>query len=315
MNKRFKITDFAKCTYYSPYDFGALHSYCQFPTDFITRKDLFGGITSDAKILYCWLRNRLQISIKNERFLDENGYFIIVPQKEIASTFDVSERTVRNWMDSLKSIGLIRMENQYLGKPAKIYIGNIEKIVSLSSKTVEENLPDDDYFDAISEDTDSENDADSMKMNSARHGTPLPSCTKSGCRSYSDKERMIKKYIKKELYKKKDGKEIPSDECVIDAKPKRKNFIKPSVEEIKNYADEKGYYNFDAERFYDYYEANGWHCGKSPMKDWKAAMRNWARNNSKWKNNYGSRYVDEDERESKETLHRQIAELEKAGYL
>lgn len=51
------------------------------------------------------------------------------------------------------------------------------------------------------------------------------------------------------------------------------------------------------------------------MKDWKAAVRNWMRNNSKWKNDYNSRYVDEDERESKETLHRQIAELEKAGYL
>lgn len=315
MNKRFKITDFAKCANYSPYDFGALHSYWQFPTAFITRKDLFGSITSDAKILYCWLRNRLQISIKNERFLDENGYFIVVPQKEIASTFDVSERTVRNWMDSLKSIGLIRMENQYLGKPAKIYIGNIEKMVSLSAKTVDENLPDEDYFDTVSEDADSENDADSMKINSARCGTPFPPCAESSRRSYSDKERMIKKYTKKELYKKKGGTEIPSSECLTDTKPKKKNFVKPSIDEIKTYADEKGYYNFDAERFYDYYEANGWHCGKSPMKDWKAAVRNWMRNNSKWKNDYNSRYVDEDERESKETLHRQIAELEKAGYL
>lgn len=128
MNKRFKIADFAKCTNYSPYDFGDLHSYFQFPEDFIIRKDLFGGISSDAKILYCWLRDRLQNSIENEKFLDESGYFIVVSQKEIASTFDVSERTVRNWMDSLKSIGLIHTENQYLGKPAKIYVRNIEKL-------------------------------------------------------------------------------------------------------------------------------------------------------------------------------------------
>lgn len=128
MNKRFKKTDFAKCANYSPYDFGALHSYWQFPTAFITRKDLFGSITSDAKILYCWLRDRLLNSIENEKFLDENGYFIVVSQRKIASIFGVSQRTVRNWMDSLKSIGLIRTENQYLGKPAKIYIGNIEKL-------------------------------------------------------------------------------------------------------------------------------------------------------------------------------------------
>jgi hypothetical protein len=128
MTERLEITDFAKRANYSPYDFGALHSYLQFPTDFITRKDLFGKISSDAKILYCWLRSRLQNSIENEKFLDENGYFIVVSQREIARIFGISERTVRNWMDSLKSIGLIRTENQYLGKPAKIYIGNIEKL-------------------------------------------------------------------------------------------------------------------------------------------------------------------------------------------
>ena len=33
----------------------------------------------------------------------------------------------------------------------------------------------------------------------------------------------------------------------------------------------------DAERFVDYYTANGWKVGKNPMKDWKAAVRNWER--------------------------------------
>lgn len=128
MNKRLKITDFANCDNYSPYDSGALYSYLQFPIDFIVRKDLFGGITSDAKILYCWLRSRLLNSIGNERLLDENGYFIVVSQKEIADTFDVSERTARSWMNSLKSIRLIQTENQYFGKPAKIYVRDIEKL-------------------------------------------------------------------------------------------------------------------------------------------------------------------------------------------
>ena len=27
----------------------------------------------------------------------------------------------------------------------------------------------------------------------------------------------------------------------------------------------------------DYYAANGWLLGKRPMRDWKAAARNWAR--------------------------------------
>ena len=34
----------------------------------------------------------------------------------------------------------------------------------------------------------------------------------------------------------------------------------------------------EAARFYDHYESNGWKVGKNPMKDWKATIRNWERN-------------------------------------
>ncbi len=30
--------------------------------------------------------------------------------------------------------------------------------------------------------------------------------------------------------------------------------------------------------FFDYYEANGWYIGKQPIRNWKAALRAWARN-------------------------------------
>lgn len=42
-----------------------------------------------------------------------------------------------------------------------------------------------------------------------------------------------------------------------------------------SYCLERGY-AVDAERFFDYYESKGWVVGKAPMKDWKAAVRNWA---------------------------------------
>ena len=57
-----------------------------------------------------------------------------------------------------------------------------------------------------------------------------------------------------------------------------KRFTPPTVEEVEDYINEKGY-NIDAHKFIDYYTANGWRVGKSPMKDWKAAVRNWSRNN------------------------------------
>lgn len=58
---------------------------------------------------------------------------------------------------------------------------------------------------------------------------------------------------------------------------KRKVFIKPTIEKISAYCKENGY-QVDAERFFFYYESKGWLVGKSPMKDWKAAVRTWASN-------------------------------------
>ena len=54
-------------------------------------------------------------------------------------------------------------------------------------------------------------------------------------------------------------------------------FIKPTVEEVRAYCQERNN-SVDAERFVDYYEANGWKVGKNPMKDWKATVRNWEKN-------------------------------------
>lgn len=57
-------------------------------------------------------------------------------------------------------------------------------------------------------------------------------------------------------------------------------FQKPSIEEIKAYCKERNN-GIDAERFFDYYEANGWKVGKNTMKDWKACVRTWERNQKK----------------------------------
>ncbi len=54
-------------------------------------------------------------------------------------------------------------------------------------------------------------------------------------------------------------------------------FRKPSIDDIIAYCGENDF-KVDAHRFYDYYESNGWRVGKTPMKDWKAAIRNWVRN-------------------------------------
>ena len=61
-------------------------------------------------------------------------------------------------------------------------------------------------------------------------------------------------------------------------KSTRKVFVKPTLIEIQSYVDEHNL-QIDHERFFDYYEGNGWKVGKNPMKDWKATARNWSRRN------------------------------------
>jgi hypothetical protein len=58
-----------------------------------------------------------------------------------------------------------------------------------------------------------------------------------------------------------------------------KRFAAPCVKDVFNYMNEKGVNNlFEAEKFHNYYSSNGWMVGKSKMKDWRAAIRNWIKN-------------------------------------
>lgn len=62
-------------------------------------------------------------------------------------------------------------------------------------------------------------------------------------------------------------------------------FRAPSPAEVSEYAQQYAatknldlrVIDFDPEYFCDYYESNGWHVGKQPMKDWKATVRRWLR--------------------------------------
>ena len=84
-----------------------------------------------------------------------------------------------------------------------------------------------------------------------------------------------------------------------------KRFIHPSVEEVRAYCTERNN-NINPEYFVDYYNSNGWKVGSSSMKDWKATVRNWERNDkSKGKqqnnqfmtNNYTTEDFEEFERQ------------------
>lgn len=69
-------------------------------------------------------------------------------------------------------------------------------------------------------------------------------------------------------------------------KPK-KEFIPPTLDEVKAYIKEKGYH-FDARTFIDFYKADDWHYGQNgnrrKMSNWKRSCATWE---GTWINNHG----------------------------
>ncbi len=60
-------------------------------------------------------------------------------------------------------------------------------------------------------------------------------------------------------------------------RPASSPFVIPTAEEVTAYASEIGY-PFNGSAWCDSYAQKGWMVGKSKMKDWQAAVRNWKAN-------------------------------------
>lgn len=106
------------------------------------------------------------------------------------------------------------------------------------------------------------------KQNEAKFSTPI----------YIDntllEELRGKPYIDIYIDKEKEKEIFPTG---IKKKKEKPPFSRPSRDDVAAYIREKGL-DVDPDRFCDHYDANGWKVGgKSAMKDWRAAVRNWAR--------------------------------------
>lgn len=75
------------------------------------------------------------------------------------------------------------------------------------------------------------------------------------------------------------GKESIDKDSIEDKAP-QKRFTKPTIEEVQAYCEERNN-GVDAQRWFDYYESNGWKVGRNPMRDWKASLRTWERKETK----------------------------------
>ena len=100
--------------------------YYRIPKLLITDKR-YNGISSDAKILYGVLLDRMSLSLKNKWIDEQNRVFIIYSIKEICEKLECSKDKamyVMAELDNSKGIGLIEKAKRGLGLPDIIYVKN-----------------------------------------------------------------------------------------------------------------------------------------------------------------------------------------------
>ena len=90
----------------------------------LIRDKQFRSLSSDAKILYGILLDRMTLSNKNGWLDEENRIYIIFTMQDIAEELYCSQRKAIQLMNDLAGIGLIERKRQGMGRPNLIYVKN-----------------------------------------------------------------------------------------------------------------------------------------------------------------------------------------------
>lgn len=103
-------------------------------------EERFKKLSSDAKILFGIMLDRMSLSVKNQWIDEENRVYIIFTLENVMEVFSCSERKASYLMkelDTKSGIGLIEKKRQGLGKPNLIYVKNF--LVKNNPTTMDKN--------------------------------------------------------------------------------------------------------------------------------------------------------------------------------
>ena len=183
----------------------------------------------------------------------------------IAIQLGISVNTVRTAKNLLAQLGLISFKAPQ--KKSKSLDGCT--LYSLSTVLNTDTVPDTDVdtdADTVP-DTDVDTDADTRdKLNKTKQENIESGCLSPPGENLEEQTRKVDKNDPpKKVVKKKEK---------SSAKKERKNFTPPSVDDVSAYCKENGY-TISPWKFVNYYTSNGWMVGRTKMKDWQAAVRNW----------------------------------------
>lgn len=102
----------------------------------LVKDERFKGLSSDAKLLYGLMLDRMSLSMKNGWLDDENRAYIIYAVENIMEDLGCSKPTcikIIRELDTENGIGLIEKKRRGLGKPDIIYVKNFSSVPEIEN--------------------------------------------------------------------------------------------------------------------------------------------------------------------------------------
>ena len=119
---------------------GELFSFFRIPKA-LFQEQRFQNLSTDAKILYGILLDRMSLSVRNEWFDKKGRVFIIFTIEDVKRTLRCADNKATRLLRELEEFGLIERKRRGQGKPCLVYVKNFS---SESSKESVKNRDNDD---------------------------------------------------------------------------------------------------------------------------------------------------------------------------
>ena len=109
-------------------------SFYRIPKALFTEPN-FRELSTDAKVLYGILLDRMSLSLKNQWLDAQNKVYIIFTVEEIMDALNcANQKATRLMVELEKQAGLIERKRQGLGRPNLIYVKNFAATINVENQ-------------------------------------------------------------------------------------------------------------------------------------------------------------------------------------
>ena len=262
-------------------------SFYRIPKELFTN-EYFKNMSTDAKLLYGLMLDRMSLSRKNNWLDDENKVYIIYKVTEVQKSLNCSKSKAVALLKALDKYNLIMRFKREFGKADIIYVFNIFKQLE------EENIDDDvEVSDSAAENENSVvsalkiqskfDDGEDCTSARSKNQTTRSENYTTGFKNQTTRSENCTSRSKKHTSRYENQTHNKTNMSNIN-----NNYINysdndcsccyiPDIQDIENYIHNNNY-SYNPVYFYNYYKANGWKLGGRPIQNFeslKAVMDNW----------------------------------------